>query len=68
MTYLLKLILGITLVIIMLVLGPWIFIWAINTLAHTGGAIAFTVPFTFWTWLAALLIGGRSISSLITRK
>lgn len=34
-------------------LGPWIVIWAWNTLF---GALH-TIAYTFWTWLAVLIIG-----------
>jgi hypothetical protein len=35
------------------ILGPWVVIWAWNTLF---GA-AYPVAYTFWTWLAVLIIG-----------
>jgi hypothetical protein len=41
--------------------GPWCLIWAINTLVAAGGVTTFAIPFDFWTWLAALLLGGLSI-------
>jgi len=45
----------------LLLLGPWVFIWAINTLVQAGGVATFSIPFTFLTWLAAACIGGFAI-------
>jgi len=33
-----------------LVLGPFMSIWAVNTLFHTG------IEFTFWNWLAVTVL------------
>lgn len=55
----LKLILILLGLALLLMMGPWLFIWGINTLAAAAGA-AWTIPFTFWTWLAALVLGGIS--------
>jgi hypothetical protein len=41
------------LLIALIVLGPWIVIWAWNTLF---GA-AHMIDYTFWTWLAVIIIG-----------
>ncbi len=35
------------------VLGPWIVIWAWNTLFGT----VHMIDYTFWTWLAVLIMG-----------
>lgn len=35
------------------ILGPWIVIWAWNTLFGT----VHLIDYTFWTWLAVLIIG-----------
>ena len=48
-------------VLLMVMAGPWCLIWAVNTLVAAGGVTTFVVPFDFYTWLAALLIGGLSI-------
>ena len=46
--------LGITalfaLVIALIIFGPFALIWALNTL------FALSIPYTFWTWLASLVI------------
>ena len=38
---------------IFFVLGPFLVIWSLNTLFP-----ALAIPYTFWTWLAALFLGG----------
>lgn len=42
----------VVLLILLIIIGPVIGIWTINTLFHTNTA------YTFWTWLAALLFFG----------
>jgi hypothetical protein len=42
----------VVLAIVMIIVGPLIGVWAINTLFHTN------TEYTFWTWLAALLFFG----------
>jgi len=54
--------------IAMLMLGPWLLIWAINMLVHAGGCMTFTIPFTFWTWLSAMIIGGMSVLPKMRKK
>jgi len=39
--------------IILGVLSPLAIIWAINALFPTAG-----IPYTFWTWLAVIIVGG----------
>ena len=56
-----KIIGGILFIIVILAIGPWLFLWAVNTLVAAGGVTGFYIPFTFWTWLAAVLLGGFSI-------
>ena len=53
---LIKLIFGITLVVIAVAIGPLLGIWSLNTLFP-----ALHIPFTLETWAAfALLLGGAS--------
>ena len=53
---LIKLVLGITLVVIAIAIGPLLGIWSLNTLFPS-----LNIPFTFETWAAfALLLGGAS--------
>jgi hypothetical protein len=60
----LKFIVALLLVAVFLTAGPFVFIWAVNTLAHASGSVAligFNIPFTFKTWLAALVVGGLAV-------
>ena len=41
------------LLIVAVILGPWVVIWAWNTLF----GVVYAIPYTFWTWLAVLIIG-----------
>lgn len=50
--------LGVALIIAIVIAGPLITIWALNTLFP-----ALAIPFTFWTWLAAAILGGAIYSS-----
>ncbi len=56
-----------------LLAGPWLFIWAINTLiaaSMVGAPASAFVPqiaFGFWTWLAAALAGGFAILPSVRR-
>lgn len=58
---------GIIFIIVGLTLGPWCFIWAINTLVAAGGVTTFVIPFDFWTWLAAVILGGLQLIPRIRR-
>lgn len=58
---LIKIIGVLCMLLIALMIGPWCLIWAVNTLVAAGGVTTFFIPFDFWTWLAALLLGGLSI-------
>ena len=62
-----KIIGSILFIIVILTIGPWLFLWAVNTLAAAGGAVGFYIPFTFWTWLAAVLLSGFSIIPKVRR-
>jgi len=57
-----KLILIVALVIFVVVIGPIATIWALNTLFP-----ALAIPFTFDTWVAAVVLGGLFKTS-ISRK
>jgi hypothetical protein len=48
-----KLILVIVFILFMVVIGPIATIWALNTLFPV-----LAIPYTFETWVAALIIGG----------
>ena len=57
-----KLILIVALVIFIVIIGPIATIWALNTLFP-----ALAIPFTFDTWVAAVILGGVFKTS-ISRK
>ena len=44
-------------------LGPLALIWALNTLFPS-----LAIPYTFWTWLAAMILGGAVCGSSSTKK
>ena len=48
----LKVTLAIVLILVLLAIGPWLVIWALNTLFPT-----LAIEFTFWTWCAVIIIG-----------
>ena len=47
-----KIILAIALVIVLLAIGPWLVIWALNTMFPV-----LAIQFTFWTWCAVVILG-----------
>jgi hypothetical protein len=57
-----KLILIVAFVIFLVIIGPIATIWALNTLFP-----ALAIPFTFDTWVAAVILGGVFKTS-ITKK
>ena len=55
---------GLVLALIALViLGPWTVVWSLNTLFP-----ALNIPYTFWTWLAVLVLGGAVKSKMNVSK
>lgn len=62
-----KLLFFIFVIVLAVLIGPWLFIWAINTLiaaSMLGAPASAFVPhiaFGFWTWLSAALVGGFAI-------
>ena len=55
---------GLVLALIALViLGPWTVVWSLNTLFP-----ALNIPYTFWTWLAVLVLGGAVKSNMNVSK
>jgi hypothetical protein len=49
--------------VIFLTIGPLLVIWSLNTLFP-----ALAIPYTFWTWLAALILGGAVKSKVEVKK
>jgi heme/copper-type cytochrome/quinol oxidase subunit 1 len=54
-------------ILILLLAGPFAFIWGVNTLisaAMVGAPTTAFIPqiaFNFWTWLAAVFVGGFAL-------
>jgi hypothetical protein len=48
-----KTILLIGFMVLLIIAGPWLAIWALNTLFPV-----LAIEFTFWTWLAVILLHG----------
>ena len=49
---LIKIVLGIGLIVLMIALGPWLTIWALNTLFP-----ALAIEFNLATWFAVIVLG-----------
>ena len=47
-----KIIVGVVLIVILIAAGPLLVIWALNTVFP-----ALAIAYTFWTWLAVLILG-----------
>jgi hypothetical protein len=73
MEALIKLVLIVLLICFLLLIGPWLFIWGINTLIAAAmigapaGAFVPQIAFGFWTWLAAVFVGGLAILPSVRR-
>ncbi len=52
MSDIIKVLVAITLVVVLLAIGPWLVIWALNTLFPV-----LAIEFTFWTWCAVVILG-----------
>lgn len=58
-----KLLFAIAIVVFLVVVGPFITIWALNTLFP-----ALNIPFSFETWLSVIILGGVFKSSVTVNK
>ena len=73
MEALFKLVLIVLVICILLLIGPWLFIWGINTLVAASmvgapaGAFVPQIAFGFWTWLAAVFVGGLALIPTVRR-
>lgn len=73
MSDLFKLILIVVFICFVLLIGPWLFIWGINTLIAASmagapaGAFVPQIAFGFWTWLAAVFVGGLAMIPSVRR-
>lgn len=74
MSNLIKLIFIGAIIALVLLAGPWCFIWAVNTLITSAmvgapaGAFVPQIAFGFWTWLAAAIVGGFAILPTLRRS
>lgn len=78
MSNLVKIIFFALFILFVVIAGPWCFIWAVNTLLIASGlfptlatatsAIGTPIAFNFWTWLAALVLGGFSVVPRVRRS
>lgn len=53
----------IVLVVVLVVAGPLLVIWALNTLFPV-----LAIEYTVWTWLAALILGGAISPSVKVKR
>lgn len=52
MSNFIKIVLGVVLIVVLIAAGPLLVIWAVNTLFPV-----LAIEYTFWTWLAVLILG-----------
>jgi hypothetical protein len=52
----------IALIVVVVVAGPLLLIWALNTLFPV-----LAIPYTVWTWLAALILGATVSTTKVKR-
>lgn len=53
MSDVIKIVLLVALIVFLIVVGPLLTIWALNTLFPV-----LAIPYTVWTWLAVIFLGG----------
>jgi hypothetical protein len=58
-----KIIVGIVLMVVLVAAGPLLLIWALNTLFPV-----LAIPYTIWTWLAALVLGATVSPTVKIRR
>ena len=58
-----KLILAVLFIVFLIVVGPLLTIWALNTLFPV-----LAIGYTWQTWLAVVILGGLFKSSITTKK
>lgn len=51
------------LIVLLIILGPLATIWAINTLFPVAA-----IPYTFWTWLAVIVLGAFLRANVTVKK
>jgi hypothetical protein len=63
MSDIIKIVLLIALVVFMIVVGPLLTIWALNIIFPV-----LAIPYTFWTWLAIIILGGFLRANVTLKK
>ena len=58
-----KIVLLMAFIVALVVLGPFLTIWALNTLFPV-----LAIPYTFWTWAAVIIISGFAKSNVSFKK
>ena len=53
----------IAIIIVLIIVGPLLTIWALNTLFPL-----LAIPYTFWTWLSVVILGGVFKSNVTVKK
>lgn len=53
----------VSLVVVLVAVGPLLLLWSLNTLFP-----ALAIPYTIWTWLAALILGAAASPSVKVSK
>lgn len=51
------------LIVVLIVAGPLLILWALNTLFPV-----LAIPYTVWTWLAALILGSALSPTIRVKK
>jgi len=62
-TDVIKIVLLIALIVFLIVVGPLLTIWALNTLFPV-----LAIPYTVWTWLAVIFLGGFLRANVTLKK
>ena len=62
-TSLVLLVLLMVLMLVAIMLAPFAIIWSLNTLF-----VALAIPYTFWSWLAVIVLNGTWMSKLVFTK
>jgi len=53
----------VALIVILIIAGPLLILWALNTLFPV-----LAIPYTVWTWLAALILGSALSPTIRVKK
>jgi hypothetical protein len=53
----------VALIVVLIIAGPLLILWALNTLFPV-----LAIPYTIWTWLAALILGSALSPTIRVKK